>query len=264
MIYRVLAENITKELIDKINAVANKCNEHDKMIHSFFFDDEDDVVSNLPAIYYAANSDNEITAFISLYKIDDSYFEACGFVLPECRNSGLFSMLLDEVFEDYESIDISFPVCQHNLTAKSILSHYEAELVSTECKMAFSLDNYIVRDTMLMLEAINLTGTMYQYNFYADSTLVNSDLANRTQGEVIGTILVTLSKDYATISDVTIKEEYRGTGLGTPMINSLLNKLYSLGCNKVILHVTKSNVPAYRLYASTGFIIESGIDYYCI
>ena len=59
-------------------------------------------------------------------------------------------------------------------------------------------------------------------------------------------------------------DKIRGLGLGAHLINCLLGYLDEINIDKIILHVTKSNIPAFRLYQSMGFVVDSSLDYYCL
>ncbi len=55
------------------------------------------------------------------------------------------------------------------------------------------------------------------------------------------------------IEDVFVEDEYRGQGLGTKMINQILDKARELGCYKTIMTSRYSNEKVHKLYASLGF-----------
>lgn len=55
------------------------------------------------------------------------------------------------------------------------------------------------------------------------------------------------------IDDVQTKEEFRGKGYGTKLINKALNLARELNIDSVELQVNKDNKIAKRLYENTGF-----------
>lgn len=64
------------------------------------------------------------------------------------------------------------------------------------------------------------------------------------------------SEELGEIYVVGLGENYRGTGLGAPLISLGLAHLVEIGCSKVILYVEADNQPAVAAYQHLGFTIE--------
>ena len=78
-------------------------------------------------------------------------------------------------------------------------------------------------------------------------------------GKIVGCLLVTLKDDGVLLDEIFIEEEYRNFGIGTSIINKVIND------NDIIyLWVYKENVNAIKLYKRIGFNIieDSDIRYY--
>lgn len=78
------------------------------------------------------------------------------------------------------------------------------------------------------------------------------------EGEIVGAVWVRIMNDYGHIDDETpslalaILEPYRGQGMGTALMKSMLIALKQKGYQYVSLSVQKPN-PAHRLYDRLGF-----------
>lgn len=85
-------------------------------------------------------------------------------------------------------------------------------------------------------------------------------------GEVVGACWVRTTDEYGHIDDetpsfsISLYPRFRGQGIGTTMMCSLLDELRDAGYARVSLSVQKEN-PALRLYERLGFqIIGDGFD----
>ena len=62
-----------------------------------------------------------------------------------------------------------------------------------------------------------------------------------------------LVADQAHINNLAVRPEQRGRGLGTQLLNEIVNEARHLGAASLTLEVRRSNVAAQRLYARSGF-----------
>lgn len=72
-------------------------------------------------------------------------------------------------------------------------------------------------------------------------------------GEIIGYGGVTIAADVADIANVAVTEPYRRSGVGTAIIERLLQTARESGAKKVFLEVRVSNSAALRLYLKSNF-----------
>ena len=54
------------------------------------------------------------------------------------------------------------------------------------------------------------------------------------------------------IEEITVEESERGKGIGTQLIQSVMNKMKKSGCAEIVLTVDKKNIAAQRLYKRLG------------
>jgi len=87
----------------------------------------------------------------------------------------------------------------------------------------------------------------------ADHCIVADD-----NGKVVGAVWTRIMDDYGHVDDetpsfaISLYKEYRGQGLGTQMMNRMLNLLEEKGYEKASLAVQKANY-AVRMYEKAGF-----------
>lgn len=91
-------------------------------------------------------------------------------------------------------------------------------------------------------------------------------LVAEVDGRVVGACWVRTTDEYGHIDDATpsfsvsLYRPYRGQGIGTAMMSTLLTELRDAGYARASLSVQKDN-PALRLYERLGFIIAgNGFD----
>lgn len=63
-------------------------------------------------------------------------------------------------------------------------------------------------------------------------------------------------EDEAHITNIAVKDIYRGKGYGKFLLSELIEQAKNLGCNNITLEVKITNVPAINLYLSYGFKAE--------
>ena len=93
-------------------------------------------------------------------------------------------------------------------------------------------------------------------------------LVAEAEGRAAGAVWSRIMEDYGHIDDVTpslaisVLPEYRGQGIGTQLLDSLLHLLQEKGYLRASLSVQKQN-PALRLYERAGFriVAEKGAEY---
>ena len=73
------------------------------------------------------------------------------------------------------------------------------------------------------------------------------------QGQVIGTGLGILDRDYVGLYAIHVSEKYRGQHIGQSICRTLLNAAARQGASSAYLQVVKGNTAAKNLYRSLGF-----------
>ena len=76
------------------------------------------------------------------------------------------------------------------------------------------------------------------------------------------TLVTEASDDTALLAEVMVHPGYRGQGYARPLIQAAMNACLDQGWQKMILTVTRNNVPAEGLYRRMGFEEEPGTEFY--
>lgn len=80
-------------------------------------------------------------------------------------------------------------------------------------------------------------------------------------GEIVGVILGGHDGRRGFIHHTAVKEEYRGRGIGTSLVNSALASLESEDIHKVALVVFEENESGNRFWEKAGFTIRDDLIY---
>jgi GNAT superfamily N-acetyltransferase len=93
--------------------------------------------------------------------------------------------------------------------------------------------------------------------YYPDAAF----LVIEKEGEAIGRIYIDRTPDEICLVDIALIPEARGTGLGTKLVQEILDEAQAEG-KRVTIHVERYN-PALRMYQRLGFeaVEESGVYY---
>lgn len=85
-------------------------------------------------------------------------------------------------------------------------------------------------------------------------------LAAEVDGKIVGAVWVRIMNDYGHVDDdtpslaISLFKEYRGYGIGTDLMRSILSLLKQRGYKRVSLAVQKENY-AVKMYKKVGFVI---------
>lgn len=234
---------LTPEILFTCDSISGICNEYDNMKSPYFIDDE----TLTKPILFCGYMESTMAGFLSVYEIDLQNIEICGFVLPEYRKKSIFTKLLKELHRDYSQYRLHTSLPKSSTIAKSAVQSLGFHYCSTECKMVLSRENYLPKESYFILfqESENETDIYY---------LSDTDID-------FGYCLVNVQKKSAILHDVEIYEEFRHKGYGYELLCLVLNHLFER-CDHVILHVTKENIPAYKLYTKLGFLCIEEMEYY--
>ena len=93
-------------------------------------------------------------------------------------------------------------------------------------------------------------------------------LVAEVNGRVVGAVWVRIMNDYGHVDDetpsfaISLYPEYRGMGIGTALMQTMLEVLQKAGYHQVSLSVQKANYAA-RMYRKLGFeVLEDHGDEY--
>lgn len=235
-IFRKVTE-LNETLIQSCEALHQTCCNADGLQHSCCFEDTFDVFTNYPRLYYTL-LEKEFIGFLSAYIIDGNNVEICVFVHPKHRNQKIGTTLLHHFLKDYDMENIEIFVRPDNFAGIHFLKQNNFYLTSTELFMGARLKSFLS-----------------EMNDYSDAKIEFSTNTFKyiIEHECVGSCHISrLSDTRICISDVEIFEMHQNKGLGYQFLQKVLREM-ALYFHDVILHVTKENIPAYKLYKKLGF-----------
>ena len=82
-----------------------------------------------------------------------------------------------------------------------------------------------------------------------DSDLIVADM----KGEIAGYAVFWAVMDQGELGNVAVDDDHRGKGIGSKLIEAIMQRAYERGVKEIFLEVRKSNVRAQDLYKTFGF-----------
>lgn len=243
---KATSDNI--KLIDQCINLSFMCNQQDNLSNPIFYHEDFLTIVDSNCIYYTL-SDSKLVGFMGVSLISDYSIELCGFVHPEYRNQQIASYLLEMIFDDYDDYMIYAYIDSNNINGKAFLESYNAKYNCCECALQLEKKNYVPS-----ADIIDLT---------LEESLDTLKYTALIQNNPIGTVMVSTHGDVFTIHHVEIYENFRGKKLSYKLLCSVLNQQFETH-SKSILHVTKENTAAYKLYTNLGFTPYQQLYYYSI
>lgn len=73
---------------------------------------------------------------------------------------------------------------------------------------------------------------------------------------VVGFVGIWIVVGEGSITNIAVNPKYRGNGIGSKLLSSLINLCSDLNCTLINLEVRESNYPAQNLYKKYGFIVD--------
>ena len=236
----------TNELTDAFSKLADICISEDEMAHSFFVDEEYTSSIHVP-FAYGAYDEEKLVGFLSVYELDQYNVEFCVFVLPEYRRQTIASNLFFRMVMDYDSRSFRAPLAPGNEIGEAFVTKMGLTFSSCEISMALSKDDFTAFPDDIVLES-EANDRELMVKAYIDNICVGNAVIYGENG-------------CACIHDVEVDEDLRENGYGYRMVMAILEDAFEK-FQTVILHVTRENTPAVKLYEKVGFTIKEEVNYY--
>jgi len=102
--------------------------------------------------------------------------------------------------------------------------------------------------------------SLWKINYFNDELEINFStfIVAEFKNEIIGFAVAWYVFSEIQLNNIAVKKEYRRSGIGTAMLNYIINSLEPAGIRKIFLEIKKSNNIAKSFYQNCGFI-ETGI-----
>ena len=98
-----------------------------------------------------------------------------------------------------------------------------------------------------------------------DNSEVGRILVARQGSDIVGmvnllfTVSTALGARVALLEDMVVHSEFRGSGIGSALLQYAIAFARSVGCQRITLLTDRTNVPAQRFYQRHGFILSEMI-----
>ena len=263
---------------------------HKDQINDYFYelDFDEEETDYEGSRYFVCMNCEEAVGIISIFAVEDT-FVIYPYVAKKYRRqhvfSNLFQLLLDEIAPQENSPQKIAPQIEVHINENSIpyvqpiLEKFHFELLDREHLMAIDLTNIRENPSTSMKQTQDGQGQDGEGQ-KATKTDISNDIPNVDLPEVyyiedsdelelwvgetyIGGANIYYDDTLETGGTVTfygyeILEEHRGKGYGKLFFLQILEFLREeMGFDKMILHVTESNKPAFHIYESCGLKSES-------
>ncbi len=232
-----------------------------------------------------------LISFLSVFCPDWKTAEVSGFTHPLHRKKGHFSKLLRAARMEAEirfgNVSFLYQCLSCDPDTVSFCIHRNLKLSYSECMMAaeipaadmasalsvqLSSSGHDKREQLISLHMQAFDEDRPFTESYIDTILEDADTVSyilspassfqSPQGELLGLLHLTIDKSgrAAYLMGFGILPRFRRKGYGKETLSALLQMLPP-GC-LLLLQVSTSNLPAFHLYKSCGFSIQSRLDYY--
>ena len=228
---------INDSLKQQCETLYNECCTIDSLKHPCCFEDDFDLFPNSPRLYYVT-LENRLLGFLSVYILDDNNVEICTFVHPDDRKKHIGQKLLNLFFDDYDTTNIEVSMAPNNNLGIKFLIQNNFQLSSTELLMSVQLSSFIKKNTYK--PSFKKVFSSHTFKYIMDNKYIGS------------CHISFLSDTHIFISDVEISENYRNKGLGYQFMREVFDN-FAPFFTSASLHVSKENIPAYKLYQKLGF-----------
>ncbi|MDD6293679.1 MAG: GNAT family N-acetyltransferase [Lachnospiraceae bacterium] len=231
--------------------------------------------SKLP-LAYLCSYDNHFVGYLTVFFSSENDINLYACVLPDYRNKGIFSSILNEVTNDIKNSGINpgcvyFPINKFTNSsgipcdaAIHYLTKHGYSIAHIEYKMCYYFNLSNSENTSNSNTFDNLSDCPLELltRDYDENT---SEFTFWIGDDYIGGCMLYKYNDKSLcIFDYEIEASKRGNGYGKYGLKLILNYLAEDNYNAVSLHVSKANKKACSLYQSYGFIIEEEVDYYSL
>lgn len=224
--------NLSKQNILSIDAFLSHCATVDCAVYDFGV--TEDMCEG--DFYLLAYKNDRIVAVLSYLCSDIPQISAL--VHPDFRHQGIFKSMLSEI--TYDNCLFLAKENWPNCTACAGALNFSYS--HSECLMEYAEPGFVKTcDT--------------------DYEICGSEYIFYDKGYEIGHASFYMTENLISIYDVFVFEEHRNKGVGHLIISTMLSELLPYD-KRIILQVSDSNIPAYRLYCSCGFKTVDRVLYY--
>lgn len=238
--------------LNDLNQLINSCSGYEP----FYCGIDTEIVNECSAVFQAAAYSGEtMIGFASC-----CFNELTALVLPEYRRKGVFTCLFENIKNQLNS-------GHADVSSKNTLCfsapYFIQSLVKSHHEISFSHSEY------LMECSSNSVSDLPQH--FPDAISEFSDdgndylmYLNASDDEPCAVCSLDYQKSHTMLYNVFVDENLRGKKTGTFLLCNLIRDYFSQNTNPLLVQVSSTNIPAFKLYKNTGFDIIEQVDYFKI
>lgn len=275
---------LTSEQTAQINELQQICMDHDRQGRGLFLSNDINYHKEMPCFFLAYQ--NEILlGILVVFAPTMETAEISAFVHPDHRRIGVFSSMLREAQATLKQYNVTKSLMVTDAAGtvcREILTRWHAELSHSEYLLTYhggekqaifpfedrcQVREAVSADLPKMVE-LNMEGFgedqenaehMVRENF---NHVLTRCFVGQIDDGIFGLANVRKEESDYYICGFNIAPAYRGTGMGRYLLYQILHLLTPGANEKITLEVDSTNHPAYMLYTTSGFEIQSQADYY--
>lgn len=260
------------------------CKEHDKLKGNLYLDGSVNFDQGIKYLYLLYE-ENKLVSFLFMFIPTREEAEISAYTLPDYRRRGYFKRLLSEAVEElkrYDIKDVLFVCENQSLSGKEIIDSLGADYDFTEYYMKFDKTSNVLdksnefRTQFYLPERSDIKRLAYVSAQVFEEDCVDEEefITNcfnstnrKNYATVLGDQIIGIGSGYFGYEEVAIYglgilPEFQGKGYGRELILHIVKHLLENGHDNITIEVESKNTPAFNLYKSSGFIIETAFDYY--
>jgi len=276
--------SLTENQIRQIRELEQYCMAFDRSGRELFLCSDINYHKDMPCFYLNYMGD-ELRGVLVVFAPTLETAEVSVYVHPSHRRSGIFSGMLLEawrIMHEYRITKVLIVTDAVSTVCKEILHKWKAELSHSEYLLVYQggrkparfplADQCLVREAMetdleKMVE-MNMASFgedrdnaahMVRENFKHPLTQC---FVGQMGGEIFGLANVRKEGSDYYICGFNVAPACQGKGFGRYLLYQILDRLTPTEDESITLEVDSTNQPAYRLYLTSGFAVQSQADYY--
>ncbi|WP_372999966.1 GNAT family N-acetyltransferase [Lutispora sp.] len=268
----------------EMKEVYSRCKEHDKLKGNLYLDGSvnfDQEIKYLFLLY----EENKLVSFLFMFIPTREEAEISAYTLPDYRRRGYFKRLLSEAVEELKKYDIKdvLFVCENqSLSGRESISSLGVDYDFTEYYMKFDkttnvLDKsnefktkFYLPDRSDIKRLAYVSAQVFEESVEDEEEFITNcfnstnrkNYATVLEDQIIGIGSGYFGYEEVAIYGLGILPKFQGKGYGRELILLIVKYLLENGHDNITIEVESKNTPAFNLYKSSGFIIETAFDYY--
>lgn len=275
---------LNKQQIKDVEALVLECLRADGLERTLYLDNDINFYINLNS-FFLLYEEQRLVSVLVIFEPVEEEAEISAYTLPSERKKGHFKALFQTAQKELLRFDLNrvlFVIEPKSQSGLAALKALKANYGKSEYLMIYKLqDKKSELDSFktlvlkeLFIEGLEAAADLSSRIFHTDLEEAQDVIAISMNSKymkcygayaktkLIGICNISYGAEQASIFGFGILPDYQGKGYGRQFLKQIINQIQEKGYQAVTLHVGSENNPAYSLYKSEGFVIQTQYDYY--